>query len=106
MEACIRFDMPFTEKVQLKVALQLILDPYYQIVLELNLEPLIALITSMHAWSLVTKTQSISKVELWGKLQLCLIQAFKLKNGEFGELVEPQGLLEQNSLMMLTNIMT
>ena len=45
-------------------------------------------------------------MELWGKLQLCLIQSFALKNGDFGELVEPQGPLEYSALMMLANIMT
>lgn len=33
MEACTRFDLPFADKVQMKIALQLILDPYYTIVL-------------------------------------------------------------------------
>lgn len=33
MEACWKFDLPFADKVTLKVALQVILDPYYLIVL-------------------------------------------------------------------------
>ncbi len=106
MEACTRFELPFADKVQLKVALQLLLDPYYSIVLQLGLEPLIALISSMHTWCLQQKSELVSQVELWGKLQLCLIQSFALKNGEFGELVDAPGLIEYQALMMLVNILT
>ena len=46
---------------------------------------MIKLVEYFNKFFKTTETSVFSKVELWTKLQICMIQAFAFKNQEYGE---------------------
>lgn len=68
MDVCQKLQYEFKDKFFLKVAIEILRDPYQALVTELALESLIQMIGFIHQWSLTMKTTWFSKIELWGKL--------------------------------------
>lgn len=73
------------------MALHFLMEPFQDLAFSINIDVLIVFMAKLQQWMRASNTALISKVELWSKMQLCLTQAFALKNGEVPELQSSKG---------------
>lgn len=92
-----RTEAPYVKKAFNRVVIDILLVPYETLIQEVTTETLIQIAAHLQAYSGATTM----RVELWQKIQLCLIESLKIRLGEY-ELEEKLENISKQSLQILT----
>ena len=74
-----RTDALYVKKAFSRVIIDLLITPYDKLISEVNTETLIQITAHIQAYS----GAMTMRVELWQKIQLCLVESLKIRLGEY-----------------------